>query len=390
MQALGRQLVCSSNSRAGVSIIHKVTKQSSQKIQHHQKKSRVFSFPHRRAFSSTSSVSGGLLHHEWVIGGNVINDTNSANSRDDTNTVVFLHGLLGSGKNLRTLSKKITERNPNLSALLLDLRGHGSTSTNASLSSTTEPPHTFESCANDIINTLQNLNLVGSERSPVAVVGHSFGGRLALQYAHQTIIHNQNRLSSDGGTLQQIPHPPLHTWILDSVPGQAHASVHDVIQAVSSVDLPIPSKKHLQTVLTKEKGIDPMIAAWMTTNLRKSSCNKGFTYTFDLDVAMSVLNEFGKQDFLGMIRDVGKIHHLDYDKESMEKEKKNGRINLVMAGKNPSWTEDLKKELELIQSNLVSKEESFLQMYKLPEAGHWVHVDDLEGLIQVIEKGGLH
>jgi len=42
-----------------------------------------------------------------------------------TVTVLFLHGILGSGRNLRTLATRLCQQIPQLRVVLVDLRGHG-------------------------------------------------------------------------------------------------------------------------------------------------------------------------------------------------------------------------------------------------------------------------
>eukprot|EP00566_Odontella_aurita_P017511 CAMPEP_0113554394 /NCGR_PEP_ID=MMETSP0015_2-20120614/16125_1 /TAXON_ID=2838 /ORGANISM="Odontella" /LENGTH=260 /DNA_ID=CAMNT_0000455531 /DNA_START=125 /DNA_END=904 /DNA_ORIENTATION=+ /assembly_acc=CAM_ASM_000160 len=235
-------------------------------------KTKDQNFASKRAFSSASS-SSSVLHHEWVVGGKIVKAGEEPADQSRQDTVLFLHGLLGAGKNLRAPAKKLTERHPHLSALLLDLRGHGSTSANGTLGGEIAAgPHSFDACVGDIVRTLHSLGLVdggaeggeGSRRSPVGVVGHSFGGRIALEYLHALLHSRPSRPSS-----LSVPfvRPPRSTWLLDTVPGRAHGSVAGVVEAVSSVSMPVKSKKVLVEELTQRKGVDPAIAMWMTTNL---------------------------------------------------------------------------------------------------------------------------
>ena len=77
--------------------------------------------------------------------------------------VVFLHGLLGSGKNLKTFAKRLSDRHEHIKPLLLDLRGHGSSPPGSNT--------TLNKCAQDVIFTLKHLGFVG-DNSPIGVVGH--------------------------------------------------------------------------------------------------------------------------------------------------------------------------------------------------------------------------
>jgi poly(3-hydroxybutyrate) depolymerase len=54
-------------------------------------------------------------------------------------------------------------------------------------------------------------------------------------------------------------------------------------------------------------------------------------------------------------------------------------VNLLMAGKDTEWTEDVVDELRRIQTSSSGGER--LQMHEVDKAGHWVHVNDMEGLL---------
>mmetsp|Transcript_20063 Transcript_20063/g.24721 ORF Transcript_20063/g.24721 Transcript_20063/m.24721 type:complete len:201 (+) Transcript_20063:54-656(+) len=167
-----------------------------------------------RLFSNTIPLqSSTFLHHEWIIDGKVIPGTPSINDKDGIRglhngrrTVIFLHGLLGSGKNLRNPAKKLTQSYPDdIAALLLDLRGHGNSNHDPNLRPL-QPPHTIHNCAFDIIQTMTTLGLTGENHSPIGCVGHSFGGRCALQYLHTLTMQNKH----DNNAVL----PPKHTWLL--------------------------------------------------------------------------------------------------------------------------------------------------------------------------------
>jgi len=288
-----------------------------------------------------------ILSYEWIVNGKTAPSPNK-----DQQVVVFLHGLLGSGKNLRAPAKLLTERQKNIQALLIDSRGHGK-------SSSFHPPHSIKNSALDVIETMHHLDLKHSA-SPVGIVGHSYGGRVALEYLYllSTNEHGNNNVKL-----------PKKTWILDSNPGKAHSSVENVLHAVSSVPTPIANKKDLVSFLTGEKKISPDIASWMTTNL-KGSAKSGYDFTFDLNVANSLVKDFDNQEYISYLHNIPRANNYDG----------NSKVHIVRAGKNSSWNSDVLRQLNEVDS-------SFLNMHVLEDAGHWVHVDDLEGLLQLIEKG---
>ena len=82
-----------------------------------------------------------------------------------------LHGILGSAKNWRTFGRRLAARFPSWRIVLVDLRHHGD-------SPHLPPPNTLAACAAD----LERLSAAREER-PSVVIGHSFGGKVALEWA---------------------------------------------------------------------------------------------------------------------------------------------------------------------------------------------------------------
>jgi pimeloyl-ACP methyl ester carboxylesterase len=88
--------------------------------------------------------------------------------------VVLLHGLLGSGRNLATLARGVGAPDTARSVVAVDLTGHGGS-----------PPLPADAdlttLAADLLATVDALGLAG----PLALVGHSLGGRVALGVARR-------------------------------------------------------------------------------------------------------------------------------------------------------------------------------------------------------------
>ncbi len=306
---------------------------------------------YRRSISSTSPPK---LAYEIITDGKVV----SSHDNPEKQTIVFLHGLLGNAKNLRTPAKKLTRQLPHLSAILLDVRGHGGSS-----GSQHAQPHNFHSCVQDIFHTLTPLGLVG-EKSPIAICGHSLGGRIALQYTH-TLHQQQQQYDHDIQT-------PKQTWILDSVPGTPDPSVHHVLKAISSIPLPITCKSTLTETLMGEHKMNKAIAQWIATNLKGKKDD--FSWVFDLQIANELVENFADQNFAEMIHEI--------TNDSGTKTPLDSSIQLVMAGRNKEWKEDIVANLQSIPTF----GDSF-HMHKLENAGHWVHVDAVNELTQLMVDG---
>jgi pimeloyl-ACP methyl ester carboxylesterase len=106
----------------------------------------------------------------------------------------MLHGIYGSGANLRTVARQLVAQRPDWSVLLVDLRGHGR-------SEHGEPPHTVDACAADVAALAMD-----------AIAGHSFGGKVAL-------VARRHRAF-------------VQTWVLDATPS---ARVLDPDSSVAQV-----------------------------------------------------------------------------------------------------------------------------------------------------------
>lgn len=84
--------------------------------------------------------------------------------------VVLLHGFLGAGRNLATLARGLVARDTGLSAVTLDLTGHGG-------SPPLPPGADLGTLAADVLATARHLGVP----PPLDLVGHSLGGRVALR-----------------------------------------------------------------------------------------------------------------------------------------------------------------------------------------------------------------
>ncbi len=83
--------------------------------------------------------------------------------------VVCLHGITSHGGHFAKLAERLAG---GFHVVALDLRGHGG--------SDYEPPWNLEQHVEDVLDTLQELELA---RVPVRLLGHSFGGRIGFEVA---------------------------------------------------------------------------------------------------------------------------------------------------------------------------------------------------------------
>ena len=102
--------------------------------------------------------------------------------------MAVLHGIYGAGRNWAAVARALVAERGEWAAVLVDLREHGE-------SRGFEPPHTLEATAGD----LEALAPESVGPGPRAVLGHSFGGKIALL-----------RGRDDPGVRQ--------VWVVDSTP----------------------------------------------------------------------------------------------------------------------------------------------------------------------------
>jgi esterase len=165
--------------------------------------------------------------------------------------VVLLHGLLGSARNLSTLARSLAEREPAGTVVALDLLGHGSA---APLPAGADS----RALAADVLATARARGLA----APLALVGHSLGGRAAL---HAAMLSPEAVASV---TLLDIPPGPLPRD--DGV-----AAVVDVMRQAPAT---VRSRGEARDLFVKA-GVPAGVAQWLVLNLEPS----GSVYRWRVD-----------------------------------------------------------------------------------------------------------
>lgn len=250
-------------------------------------------------------------------------------------TAFFLHGILGAGRNWRSFTRRLAERHTDWRFVLPDLRNHGD-------SPALPPPHTVAACAEDL------AALARSVGEPAVVVGHSFGGKVALAWGEA--------VSKRAG-----PSVLRHLAVLDAPPGPAahepgaHEVLH-VIAAVRAAPSRARSREEIRDALRK-RGLSETILAWLLTSTKHD--DGVWRWKYDLDGVDQMIGDYFGLDFWPFLE--GLPAHLS--------------ALFVRAGRSDRWTD---AELARFASAPVALE-------VLPEAGHWVHVDDPDGLARVLD-----
>ncbi len=198
--------------------------------------------------------------------------TLSAEDASPRRAILFLHGIYGAGRNWASVARRLVRARPEWSAVLVDLREHGG-------SSGFTPPHTLEAAAADLARLATSLSV------PVdAVLGHSFGGKVALVYA---------RAHARG--LGQV-------WVVDSTPeaGEPRGSAWGMLGVLRRV--PGPFEERSEAIAALEvQGVAGPVAQWLSTNLE--SRDGKLVWRLDLEAMEALLRDFFRTDLWPVVED---------------------------------------------------------------------------------------
>lgn len=274
------------------------------------------------------------LHHELL----------AAPGATPTKVVVFLHGILGSGANLRSHARRFIQSRPEFLAALIDLRAHGqSLGVEPFTPNEVEGRHpgdTVAGAAQDIVETAQTWDL------PVAaVVGHSFGGKVALAFA----------------TLQ----PKLqNVMTLDSAPGprgDARGSEQTVQVLAMLETLQHPWRDRDAFIAEVEhRGLSRALGQWLAMNLEPRP--EGFVFRLSLERINALLSDYLAIDLWPVV-------------ERAAKEKIEPRMHLVIGAKSHVYSPE-----DRLRAHAIAAESEDHVTVDLLNTSHWVHVEDPQGL----------
>ncbi len=252
-----------------------------------------------------------------------------------TRWMLFLHGIFGMGSNFRSFAKALAARVPDWGFLLVDLRGHGA-------SQGFQPPHTLAAAAEDI------ARLVGSLDVRVdGIAGHSFGGKVTLAY----LARRDREISN--------------AFVLDSVPSARPSAVAtedamSILALLEGVAQPLSSREELAAICERA-GLSKRISDWLMMNVRRSE--DAYRIRLDLPAIHAMMRDYYDQDYWYVIADPNCARRLD----------------LVVGGASTHFS-----ETDLARARALEREGTRVHLSVLEDAGHWLHTDDPEGLLDVM------
>jgi esterase len=244
-----------------------------------------------------------------------------------------LHGIYGAGRNWASVIRRVVRERPEWGALLIDLRQHGG-------SQGFPEPHTVAAAADDLA-----LLAGQGEPAPAAVLGHSFGGKVAMIYS---IEH------PDG--LQQL-------WVIDSTPESREptGSAWNMLEILRRMPERFESRDELIGAL-EDEGVQTGIAQWMATNLEADG--GGYRWRFDLDAIEALLRDFFRTDAWAAVEaPAGDVEvHLVRARESS-----------VLAGD------------ALARAQAAARGGDRVHVHEV-DGGHWVNADNPDALVRLLAE----
>lgn len=191
----------------------------------------------------------------------------AAEGRSPENWLAVLHGIYGAGRNWGSVARGLVEAREDWGVVLVDLREHGE-------SVGFEPPHTLERTASD----LEALEAPGGVR---AMLGHSFGGKIALLRAR------------DDEALEQV-------WVVDSTPErrEPEGGAWEMLGVLRRVPGSFEDRDAAVRAL-QDEGVARPVASWMTTNLDWR--DEAYRWKLDLDTMEALLLDFFRIDLWDIV-----------------------------------------------------------------------------------------
>lgn len=247
-----------------------------------------------------------------------------------------LHGFFGSGRNWSGVARGIVRSRPDWEAVLVDLRLHGE-------SLAAPPPHDLEACASDVARLATSLGPTGGL---TALLGHSFGGKVALL-----------------GAARCDP-APVQAWIVDSTPapGQTGAGARRMMDLLARLPSRFAERREGADAV-EAAGFPRFVAEWMATNLVRR--DDAFVWRFDRPALRRLLEDFFRTDLWPVVEDPPDgvdLRFLRASRDSILRDEDAARIARLESQGAP------------------------LRLHPV-EGGHWLNVDNPDAVVELVKKG---
>ena len=253
--------------------------------------------------------------------------------REARHRLLVLHGIYGRGRNWTTLASRFVGHCPAWSALLLDLRLHGG-------SPDFSPPHLVSTAAADI------AAFEGAAGwHATAVMGHSFGGKVALAHAAGGHEH-----------LEQV-------WVIDSTPEARppRGSAWRLLEVVRRLPATFSARAEA-TAGIQAAGYSRAVAAWMASNLQHREGR--YVWRLDFEAMESLLRDFFETDYWAVVESPAEgtvLHFVKAEDSGVLSDEARRRIEAAGARHGRAFVHDV-------------------------PGGHWVHTESPDALLALLAR----
>ena len=235
--------------------------------------------------------------------------------------ICLLHGLFGAARNFGAMQRRLATR---FRVIALDLRNHGASSHAEGMS--------YIGMAEDVRETLAALGAL-----PAMILGHSMGGKVAMRLA---LAHEEAVRALVVADIAPVPYPPHH---------------REMTAAMLSLPLGLGLTRQTADAALAPSVPDPQLRGFLLQNLivgEKPSWRNGLA---EIAGAMAEIEDF----------------------PLLPGERYEGPA-LFVAGERSDY---IRPEHHAVIRALFPK----AGFATVPGAGHWLHADNPEGLLAVIE-----
>ncbi len=238
--------------------------------------------------------------------------------------LLILHGLFGTSDNWHNVARVLAQGNRKV--ILADLRNHGL--------SFHDNEFTYEAMANDVARLINTLQI-----APVDLIGHSMGGKVAMQLAidHPGLI--QNLIVAD---IAPKPYPVHH---------------HQIIQGLKAIPVgALNNRKEADDKLAQyvqEAGV----RQFLLKNLTRAKSG-GYAWKMNLPVISEQIENVGAAMPDGLTVDLPTL--------------------FIRGGKSDYIRDEDEGHISRLFSNY--------QIHTLAGAGHWVHAEQPQAFISAVTK----
>jgi pimeloyl-ACP methyl ester carboxylesterase len=222
-------------------------------------------------------------------------------------TLVMLHGIYGRGRNWQAIARDIVAARPDYACWLVDLPSHGDS-----------PPARHGDSVREVARDVADW-FVEAGITPDVVLGHSYGGKVALALADPAAVSTFHL-----GT-------PFGIWVIDSTP-EARApsgSAWDMLRIVRALPARFATRDEAVNAIVSG-GFTIGVGQWMATNLARDGDQ--FVWRLDFDRMERLLHDFFRTDLWPIVEDRSRrnvLHFLKATRSSAMSEEAAARIRAL-------------------------------------------------------------